>query len=625
MIRSATFRALFREATVEVHGVFFAGEERAVLRLDGIIPLVEAALPEEAPRLTRFARRQLDDEILTLRRGTLEGDALARTEDARVLAVVLPLIAVALFLAAFALAVPRRRALLWIGATMAAAGVLIAASVPLARAVAVDQVEATGVLSAEQVRVAAGEIYDAFVGGLLVWGLVLALMGAVIAGAGLEAGAAARWVRLSRLPARSNKNLVLVAMIFAVAMTFIDQTIVAIAVPELQKDLSLSSTGVQWIINGYLLSLSALFAFGGRLADIVGHKTMVIVGVIGFATASALCGATPTGDLGEAWMIFFRVVQGGFAALMFPAALAIVVSAFDIRERGKAMATFFGVTGGLTAIGPLAGGYLTEITWRAIFWVNVPVAIIALILTVRSNPSNEKHPAPLDYRGAVLVSGGMGLAILGLQQSSEWGWGDPATIGSIVVGLALLIAFVLYELRTEHPLIKISIFRDRGFAVDNALLFLMSMAFVPLFFFSSLYAQIGLEQSASEAGLYLLIFFGGFASAAQIGGRILDQRGARGRGRARRHHRGRRIRALGAAAARPRPEQPVVLDRDDRRGHGADARPGVDRRRQPRPAHELRRGHRDHPDRAQLRRQPRPGPARARSSSRRTSRTSSRR
>jgi EmrB/QacA subfamily drug resistance transporter len=339
--------------------------------------------------------------------------------------------------------------------------------------------------------------------------------------------AAVHWASLSLLPAGSNKTLVLVAMIFAVAMTFIDQTIVAIAVPELQKDLSLSATGVQWIINGYLLSLSALFAFGGRLADIVGHKTMVIIGVVGFAVASALCGATPTGDIGEAWMIFFRVVQGGFAALMFPAALAIVVSAFELRERGKAMATFFGVTGGLTAIGPLAGGYLTEITWRAIFWVNVPVAIIALVLTVMSNPSNEKHPAPLDYRGAVLVSGGMGLAVLGLQQSSEWGWGDPATIGTIVAGLALLVVFVLWELRTEHPLIKISIFRDRGFAVDNGLLFLMSMAFVPLFFFSSLYAQIGLEQSASEAGLYLLIFFGGFASAAQIGGRILDQRGAR--------------------------------------------------------------------------------------------------
>jgi histone H3/H4 len=192
VIRSAAFRKLFREATVEVHGVFFRGDGRAVLRLEGVIPLVEAALPDDAPRLTRFARRQLDGDILTLRRGTLEGDALARTEDARVLAVILPLVAVALFVAAILVAAPRRRALLWIGVTMAVTGVLIAAGVPLARAIVLDQFEATRVLSAGQARVAASEVYDAFVGGLLAWGLVLALLGALVAGAGLEAGRADR-------------------------------------------------------------------------------------------------------------------------------------------------------------------------------------------------------------------------------------------------------------------------------------------------------------------------------------------------------------------------------------------------------------------------------------------------
>jgi EmrB/QacA subfamily drug resistance transporter len=326
---------------------------------------------------------------------------------------------------------------------------------------------------------------------------------------------------------KPNKRLVLAAMIFAVAMTFIDQTIVAIAVPELQKDLSLSSTGVQWVVNGYLLSLSALFAFGGRLADIAGHRRMVVIGVVGFATASALCGATPTGDLAEPWILTCRVVQGAAAALMFPAALAIVVAAFPVRERGKAMAIFFAVTGGLTSIGPLAGGYLTAISWRAIFWVNIPVAVIALVLTARSKPSDERHPAPLDFRGAVLISGGMGLAVLGLQQSSTWGWGDPVTWGCIAAGLALLVAFVAYELRVANPLIRVRIFADRGFAVDNAVLFFLSIVFVPLFFFASLYAQLALGQSASEAGLYLLIFFAGFATSAQLGGRILDSRGAR--------------------------------------------------------------------------------------------------
>jgi hypothetical protein len=150
-----------------------------------------------------------------------------------------------------------------------------------------------------------------------------------------------------------------------------------------------------------------------------------------------------------------------------------------------------------------------------------------LVLTARAKPSDERHPAPLDFRGAVLISGGMGLAVLGLQQSSVWGWDEPATWGCIVAGTALLIAFVAYELHVPQPLIRVRIFADRGFAVDNAILFLLSMAFVPLFFFASLYAQLALGQSASEAGLYLLIFFGGFASASQLGGRLLDSRGAR--------------------------------------------------------------------------------------------------
>ncbi len=322
-------------------------------------------------------------------------------------------------------------------------------------------------------------------------------------------------------------ELVLVAMIFAVAMMFIDQTIVAIAIPELERDLSLSATGGQWIVNGYLLALSALFALGGRLSDVFGHRRVVLIGVIGFAAASALCGATPTGDIGEAWIIAFRVVQGAFAALLFPAALAIVVAAFDVRERGKALAIFFAISGALTSVGPIAGGYLTEWTWRAIFWINVPVAIIAILLTLRARPEDRRQPAPIDGRGAVLVCLGMGLAVLGLQQSSVWGWGSAATWLCIVAGIVLLGVFVRVELGTEHPLIQLRIFRDRGFSTDNAVLLLMSACFVPLFFFASMYSQIALGYDASNAGLYLLIFFGGFAGASQVGGRLLDTRGAR--------------------------------------------------------------------------------------------------
>jgi len=325
---------------------------------------------------------------------------------------------------------------------------------------------------------------------------------------------------------RSSK-LVLAAMIFAVAMTFIDMTIVAIAAPELQHDLELSSTGLQWVINGYLLALSALFALGGRLADVMGHRTMVVIGVVVFAVSSALCGATPEGQFAEAWIVTFRVLEGAGAALMFPAALAIILAAFPLRKRGQAMGIFFGIAGGLTAVGPIAGGYLSEWTWRAIFWVNIPVAITALVLIYISKPAQSKAPAPIDYRGAMLITGGMALAVLGLQQASTWGWDSPATWGSIVAGLAFLGAFVRFERRVESPLINLDIFRDRGFSAENAVLFIAMIPFIPMFFFASMYAQIGLGDGSSESGLYLMIFFGGFAVATQIGGRILDRRGAR--------------------------------------------------------------------------------------------------
>jgi EmrB/QacA subfamily drug resistance transporter len=320
---------------------------------------------------------------------------------------------------------------------------------------------------------------------------------------------------------------VLVAMIFAVAMMFIDQTIVALAIPDLDRDLSLSANGGQWIINGYLLSLSALFAFGGKLSDLLGHRRTVTIGVIGFAVCSALCGATPTGDIGETWMIVFRILQGAFAALLFPAALAIVVAAFPLRERGRALALFFGVTGGLTAVGPLAGGYLTEWTWRAIFWVNIPVALIALVLIAKSKPAQNPRPGRIDYRGAVLISGAMGLIVLGLQQASVWGWEDLRTWACIAVGLALLALFVVSQLNRQDPLIQVGIFAQRAFAADNAILFLMSAAFVPLFFFASVYAQASLGYDASSAGTLLLVFFGGFVVASQWGGKILDERGAK--------------------------------------------------------------------------------------------------
>ncbi len=346
-------------------------------------------------------------------------------------------------------------------------------------------------------------------------------------GAGQQMAAANATEQASGPGGSRHKYLALTAMLFAVAMTFIDQTIVAIASPQIQSELSLTHGGSQWVVNGYLLALAATFALGGRLADVLGSRRMVIIGVIGFAGSSALCGATPKGSAAAAWIIGFRVLQGVSGAIMIPAALAVVVSTFPINERGRALAIFFGVSGGLTAIGPIAGGYLTQWTWRAIFWINIPVALIALFFTFRAKIPSTRRAERIDIPGAVLIALGMGLSVLGFEQAPSWGWRNPGTWICIIGGLVIIGLFVLFELRTSDPLIKVRIFRDRAFVVDNAVLFLSMVAFVPVFFFASVYSQVSLGYSSSNAGLYLLTFFAGFAPAAQVGGRMLDMGGAK--------------------------------------------------------------------------------------------------
>ncbi len=324
-----------------------------------------------------------------------------------------------------------------------------------------------------------------------------------------------------------SRQLALVAMLLAVSMTFIDQTIVAIASPSIQNELDLSRTGMQWAVNAYLLALAATFALGGRLADVMGPRRMVVIGIIGFAGSSALCGATPTGSGAQAWLTTFRALQGVSGALMVPAALAIVVAAFPIAERGRAMALFFGISGGLTAVGPIAGGFLTQWTWRSIFWINVPIALLSLALAAAAGIKSHRAPGTIDLRGAFLVALGMGLSVLGFEQAPMWGWDSLITWVFILGGLVVLGLFIAVELRLEEPLVQVRIFASKAFVVDNVVLFLSMIAFVPAFFFASVYSQVSLGYDANKAGLYLLVFFGGFAPAAQVGGRMLDKAGAR--------------------------------------------------------------------------------------------------
>jgi MFS family permease len=212
---------------------------------------------------------------------------------------------------------------------------------------------------------------------------------------------------------------------------------------------------------------------------------------------------------------------------MIPSATVLVLDAFPPRERGKGLAVFFIVAGLFTAIGPVAGAYLTQFwTWRAIFWINVPVALLALTEMRRVAIADTKHPAPIDVRGAVLIVAGMGLAVLGIQQSTVWGWGSIATIGSIVAGLALLGAFVAVERRADAPLIDVNaMVANRAFALDNVLTFLAFAPWLAVFFFGSVYFQVAVGQAPTEAGFSILTMFYSFFIAARIGGSWMDSHG----------------------------------------------------------------------------------------------------
>jgi EmrB/QacA subfamily drug resistance transporter len=331
------------------------------------------------------------------------------------------------------------------------------------------------------------------------------------------------------MPTDYQRYRVLWPLVPAVAMVMIDFTIVSISATTIQADLHLSETAVQWLVTAYALSTAAFVALGGRLGDILGHKRVVIAGVIVFAGASLMCGLVPDGGIAVPWLIFFRVLQGIGGGLMIPSATVLVLDAFPGEERGKGLSVFFIVAGLFTAVGPVAGSYLTEFwTWRAIFWINVPVALLSLFEFRRAKMNDVKRPARLDVRGAVLIVTGMALTVLGIQQSTEWGWGSPATWVSIIAGIALLGTFVAVERKTEDPLIDVNaLLANRPFAVDNLLTFLVFAPWLAVFFFGSVYFQVAVGQEPTQAGYSILTMFYSFFVASRIGGIWMDQGGAK--------------------------------------------------------------------------------------------------
>jgi EmrB/QacA subfamily drug resistance transporter len=325
----------------------------------------------------------------------------------------------------------------------------------------------------------------------------------------------------------TTQNIILLAMILAVSMTTIDQTIMALAANTIQSGLGISHAAITWSVNAYILATAAFFMLGGKLADVFGHKRMAIIGIIWFAVCSLLCSLTPVGHLAVAWLITSRALQGVGTALMFPAALGIVRNSFPAHAQGRAAATFFSVTGAMIAIGPIAGSYLVQWTWRSIFWINIPIALLALALIARRQYTSKNSRTPIDWEGAVISAAGMIILVGGLEEAGNWGWSSLKTWLCFVAGATLLGYFWRVERNKKYPLLNVGLFAQREFTISTIAIFLASIAFIPVFFFMSAYAQVSLNLSVGNSAILILEFFIGYVIGSRFGGKFYDHQGAK--------------------------------------------------------------------------------------------------
>jgi EmrB/QacA subfamily drug resistance transporter len=297
---------------------------------------------------------------------------------------------------------------------------------------------------------------------------------------------------------------VLVATTLASSMAFIDSTVVNVALPALQTNLNATIVDVQWVIEAYSLLLSALVLVGGSLGDHYGRRRVFLIGVALFAVASTWCGFAA--DIHQ--LILARAAQGLGAALLVPGSLAIISSSFPESERGRAIGTWSGFSAITTAIGPVIGGWLIEhLSWRAIFFINVPIALLIIFISLWHVPeSYDKESKGLDWLGAILVTFGLGALVYGLIESSQLGFGDRSVLGALTAAIALLALFLMLETRISNPMLPLVLFRSRTFTGANLLTFLLYGALGGTLFFLPLNLIQVQHYSATAAGAAFLPF-----------------------------------------------------------------------------------------------------------------------
>jgi EmrB/QacA subfamily drug resistance transporter len=321
--------------------------------------------------------------------------------------------------------------------------------------------------------------------------------------------------------------LILVVICFAQFMVVLDATVVNVALPSIQSDLGLSETNLQWIVNAYTLVFGGFLLLGGRAGDLLGRKRLFLLGLIVFTTASLLDGLSSSAGM----LIGSRALQGFGAAFISPAALAIITTTFaEGADRAKALAVWAAIAVGGSAVGLIVGGALTQLlSWPWIFFINVPVGVVVFIAALRYVPESraEAQHRSFDVLGAFCVTAGLMTLVFAIVQAQEHGWTSARTIGTFVLSAVLLVTFVVVELRSRAPLVRLSIFRVRSLTAGNVVMFLVASGLFAMFFFNSLYLQRVLGYKPLEAGLAFLPFTAGIIVSAGVASRYAPKFGVR--------------------------------------------------------------------------------------------------
>ncbi|NEY36179.1 DHA2 family efflux MFS transporter permease subunit [Streptomyces sp. PRKS01-65] len=318
------------------------------------------------------------------------------------------------------------------------------------------------------------------------------------------------------------KALVFIAL--AQLMVVLDATIVNIALPSAQQDLGISDGNRQWVVTAYALAFGGLLLFGGRIADLWGRKRTFVLGLAGFAAASALGGAATN----QAMMFGSRALQGVFGALLAPAALSLLAVMFtDARERAKAFGIYGAIAGGGGAVGLILGGFLTEyLDWRWTFFVNIPFAVIAAAgaYFVIREPEGGRNRSPLDIPGVVLSTLGLVALVYGFTRAESDGWSDTTTVGMFVASAVLLLAFVVVEAKVKSPLLPLRVVTERNRGGVYLSLGLAIIAMFGLFLFLTYYLQIVKGYSPVKTGFaFLPMIAGMITGSTQIGTRLMTR------------------------------------------------------------------------------------------------------